>query len=144
MDTPALDALARESSFSGVVRVDLAGETVLAQAYGLAHRAHAIPNSLETQFAIASGVKGLTALVVASLIEEGVLALTTTARSLLGDDLPLIADEVTVEELTTTEDYLRVLDGREPKFAPGTDFSYCNGGYVVLALPAERASGVSF
>ena len=30
------------------------------------------------------------------------------------------------------------------KFAPGSQFSYCNGGYVVLALIAERVSGVPF
>jgi CubicO group peptidase (beta-lactamase class C family) len=175
MDTPAVDALAREGNFSGVIRVDLAGETVFAQGYGLADRAHELPNVPETQFAIASGVKGLTALTVASLIEEGSLAMSTTARSLLRDDLPLIEDDVTVElllahrsgigdyldedadtdindylmpvpvhELVTTEDYLTALDGHARKFAPGTDFSYCNGGYVVLALLAERASGVPF
>src|SRR5215204_1679195 len=99
MDTPALVSLARETSFSGVIRVDLDGETVFAEAYGLAQRAYDVPNKLETQFAIASGVKGLTALTVASLIETGVLAMSTTARSLLRDDLPLISDEVTVEHL---------------------------------------------
>jgi CubicO group peptidase (beta-lactamase class C family) len=175
MDTPALVSLALDTGFAGAIRVDLDGETVFAEPYGLAHRSHDIPNTLETQFAIASGVKGLTALAVASLIEEGTLAMSTTARSLLGDDLPLISDEVTVEqllghrsgigdyldedaetdiddylmpvpvhELARTEDYLRVLDGHEHKFAPGTDFSYCNGGYVVLALLAERAGGAPF
>ncbi len=51
---------------------------------------------------------------------------------------------VPVHELATTEDYLRVLDGHAPKFAAGERFSYCNGGYVVLALIAERVSGVPF
>jgi CubicO group peptidase (beta-lactamase class C family) len=51
---------------------------------------------------------------------------------------------VPVHELATTEDYLRVLDGHPTKFPPGERFSYCNGGYVVLALLAERASGVEF
>ena len=36
------------------------------------------------------------------------------------------------------------LDGHPTKFAPGERFSYCNGGYVVLALIAERVSGVPF
>jgi CubicO group peptidase (beta-lactamase class C family) len=110
-----------------------------------------------------------------SLIDEGLLSLSTTARSLLGDDLPLIDDRVTVEhllahrsgigdyldedtglevsdyllpvpvhELATTEGYLRVLDGHPGKFAPGERFSYCNSGYVVLAVLAERAAGVGF
>ena len=34
-----------------------------------------------------------------SLIEEGRLGLDTTARSVLGDDLPLIDDTVTIEHL---------------------------------------------
>ena len=40
----------------------------LAKAYGLADRGHAIANTIDTQFAIASGTKGLTALTVVSLI----------------------------------------------------------------------------
>ena len=94
---------------------------------------------------------------------------------MLGDDLPLIDDAVTIEqllahrsgigdyfdeeidrpiadhvldvpvhELATIEDHLRVLDGYPTKFPPGERFSYCNGGYVVLALIAERTVGTPF
>ena len=110
-----------------------------------------------------------------SLIEDGLLDLSTPARSVLGPDLPLIRDDVTIEqllahrsgigdyldeelgqdlagylmpvpvhELAETEQYVAVLDGHPTKFAPGERFSYCNGGYVVLALIAERAAGVPF
>ena len=51
---------------------------------------------------------------------------------------------VPVHELATTEQYLAVLDGHAAKFPPGERFAYCNGGYVVLALIAERTSGVPF
>ncbi|OFW75505.1 MAG: serine hydrolase [Actinobacteria bacterium RBG_16_68_12] len=170
-----LDAIAAEMSFSGVVRVDRGDVTEIAKAYGFAHRGYEIPNEVDTRFAIASGTKGLTALTVVSLIEEGLLELPTTARSLLGADLPLIGDDVTVEqllahrsgigdyldedsdldvadylmpvpvhELVTTDDYLVALDGHPPKFAPGERFAYCNSGYVVLALIAERTSGIPF
>jgi CubicO group peptidase (beta-lactamase class C family) len=37
-----------------------------------------------------------------------------------------------------------VLDGYPTKFPAGERFSYCNGGFVVLALLAERASGTPF
>ena len=170
-----LDAIAVETTFSGVVRVDRADQIVVAKAYGLAHRGYEIPNEVDTRLAIASGAKGLTALTVVSLIEDGMLELSTSARSLLGRDLPLIGDEVTVEqllahrsgigdyldeesdldiddylmpvpvhELATTEQYVVALDGHPTKFAPDERFSYCNGGYVVLALIAERVSGVPF
>ena len=172
---PEIDAIAAANDFSGVVRIDRDGEVELAKAYGLAHRGHEIPNAVDTQFAIASGVKGLTAVAVVSLIEDGSLELSTTARSVLGRDLPLISDDVTVEhllshrsgigdyldedadheitdylmpvpvhELATTEDYLVALDGHAAKFSAGEQFSYCNGGYVVLALLAERISGTPF
>ena len=165
---------ARRTGFSGVVRVDRSGETKAA-AYGLADRRHQIPNSPETQFATASVTKGLTALVVMSLVEHGTLRLDTTARSLLGEDLPLVADDVTVEHLLAhrsgigdyldestlddrngyvmpvpvhtleaTEHYLPVLDGHRTVFPAGERFAYNNGGYVLLALLAERASGEGF
>ena len=51
---------------------------------------------------------------------------------------------VPVHELATTEAYLAVLDGYPTKFAPDERFSYNNSGYVVLALLAERGSGVPF
>ena len=110
-----------------------------------------------------------------SLVHDGTLALTTTARSLLGDDLPLIDDAVTVEHLLdhtsgigdyydeevlddvsayvlpvpvhtldTTEAYLQVLDGYPQRDPPGTRFAYNNGGYVVLAVLAERSASTPF
>ena len=170
-----IDDVAAETAFSGVVRVDQGSETVVAKAYGFADRRWEISNKVDTRFAIASGTKGLTALTVASLIEDKTLELSTTARSLLGDDLPLIGDDVTVEhllahrsgigdyldenveldinaylmpvpvhELATGESYLAVLEGHATKFAPDERFEYCNSGYVVLALIAERASGIPF
>jgi CubicO group peptidase (beta-lactamase class C family) len=170
-----LDVVVSETTFSGVVRVDRAGAPALEKAYGLADRAHGIATTPDTQFAIASGTKSLTALTVVSLVEEGRLELSTTARTVLGQDLPLVGDGVTVEhllahrsgigdyldeeaeldladylmpvpvhELATTEQYLSVLNGHPPKFAPGERFAYCNSGYVLLALIAERVSATPF
>lgn len=167
-----IDGLARTTGFSGVVRVDGGGAEIFARAYGYADRAHCVDNTVDTQFGIASGTKGFTALTVVGLIDRGMLELSTTARSLLGPDLPLIGDDVTVEhllshrsgigdyldedtlgdaadyvltvpvhQLATIESCVRVLDGFPSKFTAGTKFSYCNGGYVVLSLLAERAAG---
>jgi CubicO group peptidase (beta-lactamase class C family) len=94
-----LDALASGTGFSGVVRIDQGDRIELARAYGLAHRGFEIPNAVDTRFGIASGVKGFTALAVVSLIEEGVLTLSTPARAVLGSDLSAIDDGVTVEHL---------------------------------------------
>lgn len=93
------DRVAAESDFSGVVRVDHEQRVEVLRAYGLADRRYGIPNEIDTRFAIASGTKGLTALAVVSLIESGDLELDTRARSVLGNDLPLIGDDVTIEYL---------------------------------------------
>jgi CubicO group peptidase (beta-lactamase class C family) len=171
----SVDQLAAETRFSGVVRIDREDHMVLVKAYGWTNRAHSVENTVDGQFGIASGGKGLTALTIMSLVEQGRLNLATTARSILGDDLPLIGDDVTVEqllahrsgigdyldednvgdindyvmkvpvhELADTEQYLPVLEGHKAKFAPDERFSYCNGGYLVLALIAERTAGRSF
>ena len=95
----AIDEAAERTGFSGVVRVDQAGERVVDTAYGLADRAHSIRNTMQTRFGIASGTKTFTAVTVLRLIERGILALDTPARSLLRDDLPLIDDAVTIGHL---------------------------------------------
>jgi CubicO group peptidase (beta-lactamase class C family) len=170
-----IDRVAAEADFSGVVRVERDGVVELDLAYGFADRAHGIPCTAETRFAIASGAKGFTALTVMALVEDGVLGLDTPARRMLGDDLPLIDDAVTVEQLlahrsgigdyldedvhpdpndyvmpvavhrlASSADYLAILDGFPQRDPPGEVFAYCNGGFVVLAVLAERASGTPF
>ena len=108
------------------------------------------------------------------LVESGLVDLDTTARSILGDDLPLVDDGVTIEQLLahrsgigdfmdeaeldvedyvltvplhtldTTEAWLAVLDGHPQVTPPGTAFAYNNGAFVLLALIAERVSLVPF
>src|SRR6478735_2857136 len=95
----AIDAVAADTDFSGVVSVTEGDTIVCAAAYGLADRAHAVANTLTTRFAIASGTKTFTALTVMRLVESGLAELDTTARSVLGDDLPLVDDAVTIEHL---------------------------------------------
>src|SRR4029450_7548936 len=94
-----LDALASETGFSGVVRIDQRDRIELAKAYGPAHRGCEVPNAVDTRFGIASGAKGFTALAVVSLIEGGALELSTPARSVLDSDLPLIDDGVRGEHV---------------------------------------------
>ena len=169
-----VDDLARRTGFSGVVRLDAEGEVRFEAAYGLADRRWHVPVETGTRFGIASGTKGLTALTVLALVARGTLGLGHTARSVLGADLPLVDDVVTVEHLlahrsgigdyvdesvvsvddhvlpvpvhllASTEDYLQVLDGRPQVSAPGERFAYSNSGFVLLALIAERAAGAPF
>jgi CubicO group peptidase (beta-lactamase class C family) len=170
-----VDAAARESRFSGAVLVDRAGSVITAAAYGLADRRSSTAVELSTQFGLASGTKLFTALTVMSLIESGHLQLNRPVRGPLGTDLPLIDDDVTIEQLlshrsgigdyldesllddisdfelpvpaqrlSSTEHYVPILEGHPRVSAPGAEFAYNNGGYVVLALIAERTAGRSF
>ncbi len=170
-----VDAAARASGFSGVVRVDRAGSVITEAAYGLADRRCGSAVEPSTRFGLASGTKLFTALTVMSLIESGTLQLGTPARGPLGTDLPLIGDDVTIEQLLShrsgigdyldeslvedirdfelpvpaqrlwsTEQYLPILDGHANVADPGAEFAYNNGGYVVLALIAERMTGQPF
>ncbi len=170
-----LDERAQTDALSGVVSLDVDGETVFARAYGLADRAHGIANTVGTRFGMASASKAFTALAVMSLVEDGVLRRDTRVREILGADLPAIDDAVTVEhllshtsgigdyldeeaewavddyvmtvpvhELAVTEAFVRAVDGHAQKSAPGERFAYNNGGYIVLAIVAERAAGTPF
>lgn len=178
IDQDEVDAAVREvvaeHSFSGVVRIDVDGMHH-ESAHGWADRAHGIEMTPLTRIGVASCTKTFTALTVMALVERGAIDLTTRSRELLGDDLPLIDDRVTVEQLlshrsgigdyfdesahgeitdyampvpvhqlATPADYLAVLDGHPQVFEPGSDFAYCNSGFVVLALLAERATGRSY
>ena len=171
----ALDAAIAAGSFTGVITVDVGDERTFERCEGFANRALGIANNPSTRISAASGNKGFTALVILRLVEAGKLGLKDLVRPILGDDLPLIDDAVTIEHLLThssgigdyldeegegeiddyifsmplhvlaeTEAFLPALDGFPQKFSPGERFSYCNGGFVVLALVAERVSGRGF
>jgi CubicO group peptidase (beta-lactamase class C family) len=175
VDVAALDRTIADAGFSGVVRIDLPDGSVVERAAGLADRRWGVTMTVGTRLSLASVTKGFTALAVMSLVERGELALGTAARSLLGTDLPLVDEGVTVEhllahrsgigdyldesaitgvddhvmtrpvhELDGTEAYVPMLDGHRQVSEPGAVFAYNNGGFVLLALLAERAAGQRF
>ena len=94
-----IDEVATATGFSGVVRVDRGDTTPVDAAFGLADRRHGIPMTTATRLGIASGAKGVTALTVMGLVAQGALSLDTRVRDVLGSDLPLVDDRVTVEHL---------------------------------------------
>jgi CubicO group peptidase (beta-lactamase class C family) len=171
---PEIDRLAVEHSFSGVIGVERHGE-LRTRAYGLANRSHQVANTVEHRFGIASATKTLTALGVLSVAAEGLIDLDLPVRQLLGDELPLLDNRVTVRHLLnhrsgigdyfdenadidhfdyamrvpvhtldTADGYMAALAGYPQKFVPDTDFSYCNSGYVLLAVLLERVTGLTY
>jgi CubicO group peptidase (beta-lactamase class C family) len=171
IDEEALAGAAEKGGFTGVVTIDTGERRRYERCAGFAHRGLGVPNSPDTRFALASGSKTFTALAALRLVELGRLGLDDPVRPILGADLPLIDDAVTVEHLlghtsgigdyldwepsdyvlpvgvhtlAETSGFLPVLEGHPQSFRPGERFAYCNGGYVVLALVIERASGEGF
>ncbi len=175
IDPRSLDDAVAQGSFTGVVTVHVDGRRTFERVEGFAHRALGVPMTADTRIAVASASKAFTALAVMRLVEEGVLALDQPVRGLLGADLPMVDDAVTIEHLlehssgigdyldedtdgdpsdyvltlpvhtlTTAEAFLPMLEGHPQKWPPGERFTYCNGGFMVLAVLLERATGERF
>lgn len=94
-----LAEVADRTGFSGVAVVTCGGRAPITVLRGHAERPNRRPNRMTTRFAVASVTKGLTALAVASLVDDGLLTLDTTLRDLAGAELPLVDDSVTVAHL---------------------------------------------
>ncbi|SFS09926.1 CubicO group peptidase, beta-lactamase class C family [Agrococcus baldri] len=99
VDQGRLDEAIARRPFTGVIAIDVGDRRVLERAEGFLHRAHGVRMRADARIAIASGSKAFTALAILRLVEQGDLRLDQPVRELLGDDLPLIDDAVTVEQL---------------------------------------------
>ena len=141
------------------------GAPVVRKAYGLADLEQGIAATTATNYRLASVTKQFTAAAILLLAEDGRLGLDDPVRRWL-PSLPAGDDAITIRHLLTHTgglidyedlmpadlaaplrdiDVLHLLE-REPRlyFAPGTAYRYSNGGYALLALVVERASGRVF
>jgi CubicO group peptidase (beta-lactamase class C family) len=96
-----MDATAANGQFSGTILVSVGGEIIYTGAFGLADIERSVPNTLDTQFRIASATKPFTALLIYQLADAGKLSLSDT----LSDWLPEYPAErgarITVSHLLT-------------------------------------------
>ncbi|MDP2916119.1 MAG: serine hydrolase domain-containing protein [Candidatus Aminicenantes bacterium] len=159
---------AAEDAFSGVILVAHKGTPIFFEAYGPADREAKVPNRTDTKFNIGSINKSFTGIAVRRLAAEGKIGLDDPIRKYL-PDYPNAdaAAKVTVrhlldmtsgigdffgeryeampkEKLRTLKDYLPLFADRPLKFEPGTRNLYSSGGYVVLGLIVEKASGTDY
>jgi CubicO group peptidase (beta-lactamase class C family) len=164
----SIDALLRayDGAVPGAaVLVARDAEPVARLVYGLADLERATPVTPATNFRLASITKQFTAAAILLLAEEELLGLDNRARNWL-PTLPPAADAVTIRQLlthgsglvdyedlipTSTQrqladaDVLTLLEGaNRTYFTPGSSYRYSNGGYALLALIVERASGRAF
>jgi CubicO group peptidase (beta-lactamase class C family) len=161
---------AAADQFSGLVMLVHRGRPVLTRCHGLANKERNVPNTPDIRFDLASITKGLTAVALTQLVQQGAVAFHQPLGAYL-DGFPADVSRATVHQLLThtagvgrpgltnqrpaDEDswdsvdevwqgmsaYLRTLPSR---FTPGSQFSYSNDGYFVLGEIVATVSGLSF
>jgi len=147
-----------------VVLVARDGNILFSHGYGFADREKQIPATPETQFRIGSVTKQFTAAAILRLQEEGKLSINDplakyfpdypggskiTLRQLLNHTSglhdytghPDFFSRVT--KPITPDDLVAWFQDDPPDFTPGSQFSYCNTGYVLLGQIVEKVSGLS-
>lgn len=146
-----------------------AGRPILYRAYGSADLEHITPIGPGTVFEAGSVSKQFTAAAILLLAEDGKLKLDDDVRKYVPElpdyEAPIrirhllnhtsgLRDWGSVAELGgwprgtaayTMDDVLAIIARQKAlNFAPGSEYSYSNSGYTLLALIAARVSGTSF
>jgi CubicO group peptidase (beta-lactamase class C family) len=135
---------------------------------GEADQERKIPNTVTTKFNVGSIGKSCTIVAVAQLVAAGRITPRDTVGKLLPDyPNPTVREKVTVQmlldmrsgigdffgpryeetpksRLRALEDYLPLFAGSPLLFEPGQGNQYSNGGYVVLGLIIQKASGMNY
>ncbi|MEJ2151045.1 MAG: serine hydrolase, partial [Chloroflexota bacterium] len=152
-----LDGLEEQGLFSGVVLIAHEGEILLLRAMGPMNEDGDL-NNTDTRFALASTSKMFTAAAVVQLADQGLLDLDDPVSMYLPDYPEEMIQGVTIRHLLThtsglgsffysdiqpltTVDQMLLVPIEPPAFAPGADYRYSNGGFVLLGGVIERASG---
>ncbi|MEM7013029.1 MAG: serine hydrolase [Verrucomicrobiota bacterium] len=161
-------ATAATGLFSGAVLVAEEGEVIYKEAFGLANREWSIPNTTDTKFRLASVSKQFCTMVVMQLVQEGELSLDDTISDHLayyrkdtGKQITihhLMAHQSGIPDFTANYNY-RGSTSRLPMekdefikehcsgdllHDPGTIYSYCNAGYIILGRIIEKMTRRTF
>jgi CubicO group peptidase (beta-lactamase class C family) len=155
-----------ERNFMGSVLVARGNQVLFSKGYGFANLEWRIPNDAATKFRIASITKQFTAAAILLLEERGKFTLDDPVKKFL-PDAPAAWDKITLRNLLThTSGIPDALDApasagvlsvaTPPEelvgrfralpldFAPGSQFSYSNSGYILLSSLIEKISGASY
>lgn len=151
--------------FSGAVLVGVGDDVVLEKGYGMASWELGVPATPEHRFRVASISKAFTDLAVLRLVAAGVL----DWEDRVADHLPGFprGEEISLRMLATNRsgvphindlawydqfefrdwplvEIVERLERESLDFEPGTDSSYSNGGFALLARILEVATGKAF
>lgn len=170
VDTVAeVDRLFEDYSGSGMpgasVMVIKDGQPILIKSYGLANVEQGVPVEPSTNFRLASVTKQFTATAVLMLVDRGKLSLDDSIRQYF-PEFPEFAKGITIRNLlqhtSGIQDYEPIYGDLFPQqvadsgvveiisktegtmFPPGSQYSYSNSGYAILAVLVEKLSGRTF
>ncbi|WP_425290678.1 serine hydrolase domain-containing protein [Spirosoma linguale] len=144
------------------------GQVIFSKGYGMGNLEYTIPVTSKTVFDVASLAKQFTGFAISTLVQEGKITLSDDIRKYL-PELPRFAQTITIghlvhhtsgirdwpealmaagwrySELCSFQDIMHMVKNqRELDFVPGTEESYSNSGYNILAALVEKVSGQTF
>lgn len=144
------------------------GKVLLRRGYGMANLEYKIPVTPETVFDIASVSKQFTGMAVAMLVDQGKISLQDDIRQYI-PELPDFGHTITIDHLVHHTGGLRDWPGtlalagwsmddvisfdhildmafhqQDLNFVPGSEYSYSNTGYNLLAELVQRVTGQTF
>ncbi|WP_268036495.1 serine hydrolase domain-containing protein [Algoriphagus sp. PAP.12] len=152
----------------GAIAVMKDGKTIFSQAYGLASLEYLVPNSTGTIFNTGSVSKQFTAMGIVRLEEEGKLSFDDDIRKFI-PELPDFGEKITIRHMLhhtsglrslhtlfglagwrdddsrTNADLNRIILNQEDlNFSPGSEYLYCNTGYMLMVNIIENVTGEVF
>lgn len=146
--------------FSGTVLVELSGNKVISKGYGFRNAEIKEKNTPNTIFDIGSLTKQFTAAAILKLEMQGKLSTSDTITNYI-QNVPADKSTITIHDLLRHQSGLQsnVGEDYDPitetafldslmisplQFRIGSDFSYSNIGYSLLALIIEKVSGQTY
>jgi CubicO group peptidase (beta-lactamase class C family) len=132
-----------KSPFNGVILISQDGKIKYSKIYGFSDLDKKTPLKLNDQFIIGSISKQFTSVLVLQEYDKGRIDLNMPIRNYLPELIQNWADTVTVHHLLTHLHGITALD-KPVSFRTGTQYSYSQIGYDLLAKITERTSKKSF
>lgn len=129
--------------FNGIILISQNGQTKYSKSFGYSNIDKKEPLKLNDQFVIGSISKQFTAVLVLREFDKGNLELFTPIHKYLPELTQSWADTVTIHHLLTHMHGITQLD-KPTTFKVGTQYSYSQIGYDLLAKIVEKTSGKSF
>ena len=157
-----------ETSPGGVVGIFMDGRIIYSKGYGVANLDYDIPITPQSVLRIGSISKQFVAMCIAILAEQGKLSFDDDIRTYL-PEMPDYGNQITIRHLLhhtsgireylalvnligkpegsvfgyTTRELVELLSRQQKlNFEPGSQFSYTNSGYFLLAEIVTRVSGM--